>query len=56
MDRMLSPDLLLEGAEYILNKAVGETFWEKTWQEHLAKVAEERSFTDRFNHLTGSHV
>ena len=57
MDRMLSPDLLLEGAEYILSKAVGETFWEKTWQEYLAKGAEERSFTDRFNQLTGSsHV
>ena len=54
MDRMLSPDLLLEGAEYILSKAARETFWEKTWQEHLVKVAEDRSFTDRFNDLTGS--
>ena len=48
---MLEPDHLLEGAEYILSKAVGETFWEKTWREHIDK-----SFENRFNDLTRNNV
>ena len=51
LTRMLSPDQLLEGAEYILSKAAGETFWEKTWREHLDK-----SFENRFNDLTRNNV
>ena len=47
LSRMLEPDQVLEGAEYILSKAAGETFWEKTWREHLDK-----SFENRFNDLT----
>ena len=48
--RLLEPHQLLEGAEYILSKAVGETFWENTWKEHLDK-----SFENRFNDLTRNH-
>ena len=33
--KMLDPDLILEGTKYILDKAVQETFWQKTWSEHL---------------------
>ena len=33
--KMLDPDLILEGTKYILDKAVQETFWQRTWSEHL---------------------
>ena len=49
--RMLEPHQLLEGAEYIMSKAVGETFWENTWKEYLDK-----SFENRFNDLTTNNV
>ena len=47
--RMLIPSVLLEGAEYILSKAVAETFWEKTWWEHINKVLERKSLKKRFS-------
>ena len=46
--RQLLPHQLLEGAEYILSKAVGETFWVKTWREHIEKDLEKKSFQNRF--------
>ena len=54
--QMLSPRGLLEGTQYVLDKAVEETFWEKTWREHLDKIIERKTFTDRFSDLTGYHV
>ena len=55
--RMLIPNLLLEGAEYILSKAVAENFWEKTWREHINKILEKKSFTKRLSRdSTKAHV
>ena len=55
--RMLRPKQLLEGAEYVLSKAVGETFWVKTWREHIAKDLEKKSFQNRFfSDLSRNHA
>ena len=51
--KMLDPDLVLEGTKYILNKAVEETFWQKTWSEHLAENKVKNVFRDRFWRITG---
>ena len=51
--KMLDPDLVLEGTKYILDKAVEETFWQKTWSEHLAENKVKNNFRDRFWRITG---
>ena len=45
---MLDPELLWKGTEKIQDKAVGLTFWVKTWLEHIAKNVEKKSFQERF--------
>ena len=52
---MLDPELILEGTQYILSKADSETFWQKTWSEHLTEVKTKNDFEDHFNRILTSH-
>ena len=53
--KMLDPELILEGTQYILSKADSETFWQKTWLEHLTEVKTKNDFEDHFNRILTSH-
>ena len=53
--KMLDPELILEGTQYILRKADSETFWQKTWSEHLTEVKTKNDFENHFNSILTSH-